>query len=80
MNYLDDFFLVGDNFEECLKTVEDSVDLLSKTGFQVNIGKSVFMPTQKIEYLGFTLKSKRHDSHCNKKKRNEKNFQSWLNK
>ena len=31
MNYLDDFFLVGDNFEECLKTVEDSVDLLSKT-------------------------------------------------
>ena len=38
------------------------------------------MPTQKIEYLGFTLKSKRHDSHCNKKKRNEKNFQCWLNK
>ena len=27
------------------------------------------MPTQKIEYLGFTLKSKRHDSHCNKKKK-----------
>ena len=47
MNYIDDFFPVGNNFEECLKTVEDFADLLSRLGFQVNIGKSVFMPTQK---------------------------------
>ena len=58
MNYLDDFFLVRDNFEECLKAVEDCVDLLSRLGFQINIRNSVFMPTQKIEYLGFTLNSK----------------------
>ena len=47
MNYIDDFFPVGNNFEECLKTVEDFADLLSRLVFQVNIGKSVFMPTQK---------------------------------
>ena len=47
MNYLGDFFLVGDNFEECLKAVEDSVDLLSRLGFQIDTRKSVFMPTQK---------------------------------
>ena len=58
MNYLDDFFLVGDNFEECLKALEDSLDLLSRLGFQKSIGKSVFMSTQKIEDLGFTLSSK----------------------
>ena len=58
MNYQDDFFLVGDNFEKCLKAVEDSVDLLSRLGFQTNIGKSVFMPIQKIKYLGFTSNSK----------------------
>ena len=55
MNYLDDFFLVGDNFEECLKAFEDSLDLLSRLGFQISIGKPVFMSTQKIEDLWFTL-------------------------
>ena len=58
MNYLDDFFLVGDNFEEYLKTVEDATDLLSKLGFQINLGKSVFIPAQGIGYLGFLLDSK----------------------
>ena len=58
MNYVDHFFLVGDNFEECLKAVEDSADLLSRLWFQIKIGKSVFMPTQKTEYLVFTLNFK----------------------
>ena len=58
MNYLDDFFLVGDNFEEYLKTVENATDLLSKLGFQINLGKSVFIPAQGMEHLGFLLDSK----------------------
>ena len=37
MNYLDDLFLVDDTFEECLKTVVDATDLLSKLGFQINL-------------------------------------------
>lgn len=58
MNYLDDFFLLGDNFEEYLKTVENATDLLSKLGFQINLGKSVFIPAQGMEHLGFLLDSK----------------------
>ena len=58
MNYLEDFFLVGNNFEECLKIVEDSVDLLLRLGFQIYIRTYAFMPTEKNEYLGFTLNSK----------------------
>ena len=30
---LDDFFLVGDNFEESLKVVQETTDLLSKLEF-----------------------------------------------
>lgn len=33
MNYLDDFFLVGDNFEESLKAVGETTELLSKLDF-----------------------------------------------
>ena len=58
MNYLEDFFLVGNNFEECLKIVEDSVDLLLRLGFQIYIRTYIIMPTDKNEYLGFTLNSK----------------------
>ena len=50
MNYLDNSFLVGDKFEKYLSSGR-YVDLLSRPGFQMFIGKPVFMPTQKIEYL-----------------------------
>ena len=33
MIFLDDFFLVGDKFEESLKVVEETTDLLSKIEF-----------------------------------------------
>ena len=64
--------------EECLKAVEDFVGLLSRLGFQINIGKSVFMPTQKIEYSRFTLNSK--DMTFTLTKEKQENFQCWLNK
>ena len=54
MNYLDDFFLVDDTFEDA---VIDSCDLLIKLGFSIHPDKSQFIPVQKIEYLGFTLDS-----------------------
>ena len=57
MNYLDDFFLVGDIFEECKDAVIDSCDLLIKLGFSIHSDNSQFIPVQKIEYLGFTLDS-----------------------
>ena len=57
MNYLDDFFLVGDTSEECKDAFIDSYDLLIKLGFSIHPDKSQFIPVQKIEYLGFTLDS-----------------------
>ena len=56
-NYLDDFFLMGDTFEECKDTVIDSCDLLIKLGFSIHPDKSQFIPIQKIDHLGFTLDS-----------------------
>ena len=57
MNYLDDFFLVGDTFEKCKDPVIDTCDLLIKLGFSIHPDKSQFIPVQKVEYLGFTLDS-----------------------
>ena len=57
MNYLDDFFLVADNFEECKNAVIDTCDLLIKLQFSKHPDKSQFIPVQKMEYLGFTLDS-----------------------
>ena len=57
MNYLDDFFLVGDTFEEYKDTVIDTCNLLIKLGFSIHPDKSQFIPVQKVEYLGFTLDS-----------------------
>ena len=57
MNYLDDFFLVGDIFEECKDAFIDSCDLLIKLGFSIHPDKSQFIPIQKIDHLGFTLDS-----------------------
>ena len=57
LNYLDDFFLVGDTFEECKDAVIDTCYLLTKLRFSIHPDKSQFIPVQKIEYLGFTLNS-----------------------
>ena len=54
MNYLDEFFLVRDTFEECKDAVIDKCDLLIKLGFSIHPNKSQFIPVQKINYLEFT--------------------------
>ena len=48
MNYLDDFFLVGDTFEECRDAVINSCDLLIELGFSIHPDKSQFIPVQKM--------------------------------
>ena len=57
MNYLSDFFLLGDTFEECKDAVIDTCNLLIRLGFSKHPDKSQFIPVQKIQYLGFTLDS-----------------------
>ena len=55
--YMDDTYLHGDSFVSCQQNVYATVNLLQDLGFNVNDKKSVFIPTQKLEFLGFILDS-----------------------
>ena len=55
--YLDDSLLLGNNFEECQKNIQQTKELLIETGFVLNKNKSSFIPSQEIVFLGFILNS-----------------------
>ena len=55
--YIDDTFVMGLTFQECKKGIRLLREILEKLGFFINIGKSVFTPSTKIEFLGFVLNS-----------------------
>ena len=57
--YIDDTYLQGSTFESCLQNVHATVHLLKSLGFTINVKKSVLVPTQKLEFLGFILDSVR---------------------
>jgi hypothetical protein len=56
--YIDDFYLQGDNFIDCVDNVKHTIEHLSALGFVIHPDKSVFFPTQCITFLGFILDSK----------------------
>ena len=53
--YLDDLCLQGSTYEECLTNVIDMMKLLEELGFVVHPLKSVLIPSQEIEILGFVI-------------------------
>ena len=55
--YIDDLYLQGDTFHECLKNALNTVQLLRDLGFVVQEEKSCLHPSQQLEYLGFVLNS-----------------------
>ena len=55
--YIDDSLLVADTKEEAARAVTDSAKLLAQLGFIIHPEKSIFEPTQEIEYLGFVVNS-----------------------
>lgn len=55
--YLDDSWLMGTSYEECKLNVERTTNVLSNAGFIINNSKSVFIPSQCIQFLGFCLNS-----------------------
>ena len=55
--YFDDSYLQGDSYQHCLDNITATVSLLERLGFTINIAKSVLVPTQEIEFLGFVLNS-----------------------
>ena len=55
--YIDDAYLQGNTYADCACNVVDTVDLFSTLGLVVHPDKSVFEPTQILEFWGFLLNS-----------------------
>ena len=55
--YIDDSILVGEDWYECALNVRATVELALRLGFVVHPVKSIFFPTQQIEFLGFWINS-----------------------
>ena len=55
--YIDDSLYLGDTYETCLMNTLTAVQLFISLDFQVHPKKSMVLPTQKIEYLGFVVSS-----------------------
>ena len=56
--YVDDSFLLGDTFTECLANINATIKLLTSLGFTIHVEKSIIHPTQIITFLGFVINSK----------------------
>ena len=57
MGHIDDSFLLGYNYTACATNIQDTVDTFFSLGFVVHPQKSVLIPTQEMEFLGFLLNS-----------------------
>ena len=55
--YIDDLLLIGHSYEKCISTIIDTLILLDKLGFVIHPLKSLFVPVQKIIFLGFLINS-----------------------
>ena len=55
--YLDDSYLQGNTYMDCLLNIHETVHTLQQLGFTIHPKKSVLIPTQTIEFLGFLIDS-----------------------
>ena len=53
--YIDDFFLQGSDFQECVSNLREAIDLFLQLGFTLHPEKSVLLPSQTLIFLGFIL-------------------------
>lgn len=58
-NYLDDFWLMGQTYEECLYNTSMTSKLLISLGFLINEEKSCMIPSKICTFLGFVLDSEK---------------------
>jgi len=56
-SYIDDSYLQGDDFNDCVTNVIATIKLFDSLGFVIHPLKSVLVPSQRITYLGFVLDS-----------------------
>ncbi|XP_071646502.1 uncharacterized protein [Temnothorax longispinosus] len=57
--YLDDLLLFGNTYSDCLKNIEESLNVLKSLGFIINENKSRKIPAQARKFLGFILNSQK---------------------
>ena len=50
-SYIDDSYLQGDNFNDCVTSVIATIKLLDSLGFVIHSVKSVLVSSQRITYL-----------------------------
>ena len=53
--YVDDSLLLAQTFKECFDNILATISLLQALGFAIHPTKSIFVPTQKITFLGFEI-------------------------
>ena len=53
--YVDDSLLLTLTFQECLDNVLSTISLLQEPGFVIHPTNSIFLPIQKITFLGFEI-------------------------
>ena len=56
--YLDDLLLMNESRQGLLNNRDTAIWLLTSLGFVINMEKSVLVPSQKLEYLGFLIDSR----------------------
>ena len=55
--YIDDLYLQGQTYKDCVHNVINSVTRIDSLGLVAHPNKSVFNPSQQLEFLGFILNS-----------------------
>ena len=55
--YLDDFIIIADSYESCLRDTQKCIAVLQNLGYIVNFEKSSLTPAQSIEHLGLVIDS-----------------------
>lgn len=56
--YLDDFLCIGSSYNDCLKNMSTTIDLLNKLGFLINKDKREFVPAKSCKFLGLIFNTK----------------------
>ena len=56
--FVDDTYLQGDTYAQCLSNVQTTIDTLQNLGFTIHAEKSILEPKQEIEFLGFVINSR----------------------
>ena len=56
-SYIDDLFLEGKTYEQCVRNVVDTILQFDALGFIIHPDKSAFIPSQELVLLGFIINS-----------------------